>query len=130
MNYKQTVEFRAADGSANVYLLMAGLTLAALHGLEMDNSLDYASKTYVDINIFEDNSMDKLLETLPDSCMQSANALEHQKQEFLKYDIFTEDLLDNIIKQLRAFKDENLRSEVAEDEQKLVDLVQHNLHCG
>jgi glutamine synthetase len=30
---KQTVEFRCPDGSANVYLLMAGLTVAARHGL-------------------------------------------------------------------------------------------------
>ncbi len=129
-SYKQTVEFRAADGSANVYLLMAGLTLAALHGLEMDNALDFAAKTYVDINIFEDNSRDLDLKTLPDSCSQSSKALKKQKPEFLKYGIFTEDLLDNIIKNLAAFKDEELRVEAAKDEQKLIDLVLFNLHCG
>ena len=124
------MEFRAADGSANVYLLMAGLTLAALHGLEMDNALDFAAKTYVDINIFEDNSRDLDLKTLPDSCSQSSKALKKQKPEFLKYGIFTEDLLDNIIKNLAALKDEELRVEAAKDEQKLIDLVLFNLHCG
>ncbi len=129
-SFKQTVEFRAADGSANVYLLMAGLTVAALHGLEMDNALDIAEHTYVDINIFDDDSMDHKLKTLPDSCQQSAIALKKQKSIFLNYGIFTEDLLDNIIEHLDAFKDENLRAEVANDEQKLIDLVDFHIHCG
>jgi len=129
-SYKQTVEFRAADGSANVYLLMAGLTLAAQHGLEMDNALEIAKNSYVDINIFDDDSMDHKLKTLPESCQQSAIALKSQKSEFLKYGIFTEDLLDNIIDTLEAFKDNNLRAEVASDEQKLIDLVDFHIHCG
>jgi len=32
---RQTVEFRCPDGSANIYLLLAGLAVAARHGLEM-----------------------------------------------------------------------------------------------
>lgn len=129
-SYKQTIEFRASDGSANVYLLMAGLTRAALHGLEMDNALEIAKNNYVDINIFDDHSMNDKLKTLPDSCHYSALALKEQKTEFLKYNIFTEDLLDNIIENLQAFKDENLREEVAKDEQALMDLVQRHIHCG
>ncbi len=41
---KQTVEFRAPDGSADIYLLMAGLTVAAQHGLEMEDGLAFAEK--------------------------------------------------------------------------------------
>ncbi len=129
-SYKQTVEYRAADGSANVYHLLAGLTLSALHGLTMDGALDYAKKTYVDINIFDNDSISEKLETLPESCYQSAKALKKQKLEFLKYNIFTEDLIDNIIEQLSSFDDENLRQEVENNENKLIELVQNNIHCG
>jgi len=34
---KQTIEFRCPDGSAEIYLLLAGLTVAARHGLETDD---------------------------------------------------------------------------------------------
>ena len=39
---KQTVEFRCPDGSADIHLLLAGLAVAARHGLEMENALNYA----------------------------------------------------------------------------------------
>ena len=129
-SYKQTVEYRAADGSANVYHLMAGLTAAALHGLTMDKALEYAKETYVDINIFDNEAVSNKLKTLPESCVQSAKALNTQKTEFLKHNIFTEDLLDNIIENLTAFDDENLREEVSKNEQKLIDLVNANINCG
>jgi glutamine synthetase len=129
-SYKQTVEYRAGDGSANVYLLIAGLCYAALHGMEMDNAIEYAKQTYVDINIFDDESVLARLKTLPDSCHLSAIELESKKQQMLKYNIFTEDLLNNIIKKLMAFDDKNLRSEVEGDEQKLIALVNQHIHCG
>ena len=36
VNLKQTVEFRCPDGSADIYLLLAGLAVAARHGFEME----------------------------------------------------------------------------------------------
>ncbi|MFC1934638.1 glutamine synthetase beta-grasp domain-containing protein, partial [Chloroflexota bacterium] len=48
----QTVEFRCPDGSANIHLLLAGLAVAARHGLEMEGALELANKRYVDVNIF------------------------------------------------------------------------------
>jgi glutamine synthetase len=129
-SFKQTVEYRAADGSANVYLLMAGLAFAALHGLQMGNALDMAQKKYVDINIFDDTKKAAQLDTLPDSCVASAQALELQKELLLKYNLFTPDLLDNIIRKLKSYNDLNLRKEIAGDEQKLKALVDKNIHCG
>ncbi|MCK4276879.1 MAG: glutamine synthetase, partial [Phycisphaerae bacterium] len=49
---KQTLEFRCPDGSANIHLLLAGLCVAARHGLEMPDALALADKLYVDVNIF------------------------------------------------------------------------------
>lgn len=51
---KQTVEFRCPDGSADVYLLIAGLAVAVRHGFEMKDALQYAKERYVDVNIFDD----------------------------------------------------------------------------
>ena len=57
---RQTVEFRCPDGSADIYLLLAGLTVAARHGLKMKDALDYAERTYVDINIFDEKNKQKV----------------------------------------------------------------------
>ncbi len=129
-SFKQTVEYRAADGSANIYLLLAGLTASALHGLEMNDALKIAEKTYVDINIFDDEKVEKSLTTLPDSCVASSMALSKQKALFLNHAIFTEDLLDQIIQSLAEFKDENIREEVKTDKEKLSRLVKDFLYCG
>ena len=42
---KQTVEFRCPDGSADVYLLIAGLAVPVRHGFEMKDALQYANTT-------------------------------------------------------------------------------------
>jgi glutamine synthetase len=129
---KQTVEFRCPDGSADIYLLLAGLTVAARHGLEMENALAYADKTYVDVNIFEEKYQDKAdsLDQLPVSCWNSANALEAQKDIFMKYGVFDERTVNGIIANLKAFKDENLREEIGNDEEKILELVDRFFHCG
>ncbi|MBO5656437.1 MAG: glutamine synthetase, partial [Rikenellaceae bacterium] len=73
---KQTVEFRCPDGSADVYLLLAGLVTAARHGFEMENPVAYAEERYVGVNIFheEHKAIAERLDHLPDSCVVSADA--------------------------------------------------------
>ncbi len=129
---KQTVEFRAPDGSADIYLLMAGLTVAAHHGLTMENALDFAKKTYVDVNIFDEEHKGKQaeLEQLPASCVESAHALEKQLTFYTKNGVFSEKILNFIIKSLRAFNDQNLRQEIGKDEEKILKLVSKYFHCG
>ncbi len=55
---KQTFEWRASDGCADMYLLMAALCAAARHGFEMPNALEVAEKTYVGlgVNIHDDKN--------------------------------------------------------------------------
>ena len=48
---KQTVEMRSPDGSADLYQLLAGLAVACRHGFEIENALELAEKTYVNVNI-------------------------------------------------------------------------------
>ncbi|MBZ0242893.1 MAG: glutamine synthetase family protein [Bacteroidales bacterium] len=128
----QTVEFRAPDASADIYLLMAGLTVAAQHGLQMDNALAFAEKTYVDVNIFDDahKAKQEQLEQLPKSCVESAAALEKHIEFYKKNNVFPDNILQFIIKTLRANKDENLRQEIGNDEEKILKLVSKYFHCG
>ncbi|MDP2235050.1 MAG: glutamine synthetase family protein [Bacteroidales bacterium] len=129
---KQTVEFRAPDGSADIYLLMAGLTVAARHGFEMENALAFAEKTYVDVNIFEEANKKRQaeLQKLPASCVESAEALILHKEIYQKYNIFPESILNFIVAHLKKFDDRNLRAELGNDEKKILDLVSQYFHCG
>jgi glutamine synthetase len=129
---KQTVEFRCPDGSADIYLLLAGLTVAARYGLESDDSLEFANKTYVDVNIFDDEHKNKAdeLNKLPVSCYESAHELEKQKAIYLKYDVFNEMTIQGIEKNLLSFNDANIRTEIGNDEERILALVDRFFHCG
>lgn len=129
---RQTIEFRSPDGSADVYLLMAGLTVATRHGLEMKNALRLAEETYVDVDIFRENNHEKVkkLKHLPSSCWESADSLQQQKDYYLKYDVFTEGTLDGIIKYLKGFNDRNLRGEIQGKPEKIMELVRNFFNCG
>ena len=61
---------RSPDGSADLYQLIAGLAVACRHGFEIENALEIAEKTYVNVNIHKKENEDKLkqLAQLPDSC--------------------------------------------------------------
>jgi glutamine synthetase len=131
-NSRQTVEFRCPDGSADIYLLLAGLTVAARHGLEMKDALQFADERYVDINIFEEKHKTRVsrLDQLPDSCWHSADCLEKQRTMYEKYDVFPAQIIDGIIKKLRSYNDENLRLSTRENEKEILKLVNSYLHCG
>jgi len=127
---KQTVEYRASDGSADIYTLMASLAVAARHGLEKKDALKYANETYVDVDIFKDSSKAENLGQLPASCMESADYLEKQKDILLKYDVFSEGILNGIIKYHRQFNDKKLRKEMENKPEEVMKLVEQYFHCG
>ncbi|OYT16761.1 MAG: glutamine synthetase, partial [Bacteroidetes bacterium 4572_77] len=127
---KQTVEFRCPDGSADIYLLLAGLTVAARLGLEEKDSLKYAEETYVDVNIFDDEHKDKAnsLAQLPVSCWDSAHELDKQRAAYLQYGVFTEMTINGIIDQLKSYNDEHIREEIGKDEERILALVDRFYH--
>ncbi|MFO8053797.1 MAG: glutamine synthetase family protein [Bacteroidales bacterium] len=129
---KQTVEFRAPDGSADIYLLLAGLAVAARHGLQMKNALEYAQKTYVDVNIFEKEHKDKqkTLKGLPASCVESAERIKQDKEVYTQYGVFPDSMIDSIANSLKAFKDETLRKEIEYNHDKTMDIVRKYIHCA
>ncbi|MEI6898958.1 MAG: glutamine synthetase family protein [Bacteroidota bacterium] len=129
---RQTVEFRCPDGSADIYLLFAGLTVAARHGIEMEDALEFAKKRYVDINIFEDKHKKRVKELaqLPVSCWQSAEFLENHRHIYEEYDVFPPTIIDGIIRHLKSFKDQNLMENIRNNEKEILRLVNQYLHCG
>lgn len=129
---KQTVELRSADCSANIYQLLAGMIVAARTGFEMKNALKRAEELYVNVNIHQADQAEKLasLASLPDSCSASAKALEADRATFEAYDIFPPQMIDGIIKQLKQYGDKNLRSEIGQNRQEMLDLVNKYWHCG
>ncbi len=129
---RQTVEFRCPDGSADIYLLFAGLTVAARHGIEMQNALDFAEKTYVDVNIFEEKYQSRVneLQQLPFSCWESAEYLEKHRHIYEEHGIFPKQIIDGLIRHLKSFNDLELRDTIKQNEKELTKLVNSYLHCG
>ena len=129
---KQTVEMRSPDGSADVYQLIAGLAVACRHGFEMENALEVAEKTYVNVNIHQKENEAKLkdLTQLPDSCEASADYLERQRKVFEQHNVFSPAMIDGIIKRLRSYGDRTLRQEINGNQEEMLKLVNRYFHCG
>ena len=131
---KQTFEWRASDGCADLYLLMAALCAAARYGMENPDSLKVAEKTYVGlgVNIHDDKNkaVAEALEQLPDSCVRAAEELEKDRAIYTAKGVFSDNIIDYLIKYLRNFNDANLRAELGNDEEKIMKLVKENIHVG
>jgi len=129
---RQTVEFRAPDGSADLYLLMAGLVTAIQHGLEMENGLEYANSLYISGNLFarENKSFLEKLESLPASCWESAEKLGKQRKYYEEANVFPPGLIDTIIKRLKSYDDKNMSERLYGKHEELAGLVNKYLHCS
>lgn len=129
---KQTVEFRCPDGSADIYLLLAGLAVAARHGFEMEHAVQYARDRYVDVNIFDDKHSAVLdrLSRLPASCEESAAQLLQQREIYERHGVFSPRLIDGLARRLAGFGDADLRRQIGNDSGKILELVNKYFYCG
>ncbi len=127
---KQTIELRSPDGTADVYMLLAGIVISAAQGFLMPNALEIAEKLYVNVNIHQEDCRDKAkyLGHLPSSCVESAQALSNKRATFETNNIFPSGTIDHIIKTLMAFEDSDLREKLLKDSELLADLVKKNLN--
>ncbi len=128
----QTVEFRCPDGSANVYLLLAGLAVAARHGFEMSDAPEVADRLYVDVNIFskEHKKVQAKLPQLPDSCYESAQRLLEQRSIYEKDDVLPPGVIDEIGKTLQSYDDKGLSERFYGKGIEIRRLVNEYLHCS
>ena len=131
---KQTFEWRASDGCADLYLLMSALCAAARYGMEQPNALEVAEKTYVGlgVNIHDDKNkkVAESLEQLPDSCVRAAEELEKDHKIYTDKGVFSDSIIDYLISYLKAFNDSNLRAELGDNQEKIMALVKKNIHVG
>jgi glutamine synthetase len=129
---KQTVEIRSADGSANVYLLIAGLAVACRHGFEMADALEIAEKNYVDVDIHKPENAAKLngLKQLPTSCEESAKCLDAKRGLFEDKGVFPPRAIDGVISRLTSYNEAVIMAEAKNNPKKMEELVARFFHCG
>ena len=129
---KQTVEMCSPDGSADVYLLLAGLAVACRYGFERTDALEIAAKTYVNVNIHKEENAALLdsLSVLPDSCAASADCLAAQRAIYEDKGVFAPAMIDGLIASLQKFNDRTLRQDIGGDQAKILELVKTYFHCG
>ena len=125
---RQTFEFRVPDGSANIHLILAGLIVASLHGIEMPNALGMADQLYVEGNIFR-NIPAQQLQQLPASCVESGERLKSKREIFEKDGIFPSQLMNFTIESLTAFQDKNLSSDLMGNAEATRAIVLKYIHC-
>jgi len=124
----QTVELRSPDGSANVYLLLAGMTVAARHGLEHKKSINMAEELYVKEDISKNK--DLILPQLPASCHEAADILLSKRTIYEEYGVFPAGMIDGLARELKGYKDLNLSEKVYGDGNSLQRIVDEFFHCG
>lgn len=128
---KQTVEIRSADCSADVYLLIASLAVAVRRGFEMENALETAADTYVDVNIHRQENAEilKRLKQLPVNCAESADRLEEVRRVFEDKNVFSPDMIDGILTSLRSFDPKEIE-DAKKDPEKMDAMVRRYFYCG
>ncbi|MBN1151985.1 MAG: glutamine synthetase [Dehalococcoidia bacterium] len=127
----QTVEIRSPDGSAQAYLLLAGLAVAARHGLEMQDALDVAAKQYVDGNIFHEDhkAVRESLPHLPASCVQSGVKLLEQRGFYESEGVFPAAVIETTASRLSAHNDDGLVQRVTGNYEEMSRLIEKYLYC-
>ena len=129
---KQTFEWRASDGFADTYLLLAALCCAARHGFEMPDALEVAEKTYVGlgVNIHDEKNrqVQEALEQLPGCCVEAAQELEKDRAIYTSEGVFSDNIVDYLVKYLTDFNDTTLRASLSAE--GLLDLVEKNIDKG
>ena len=128
---KQTFEIRSADGSADIYMLLAGLAVAVRHGFEMSDPLATAEKYYVDVDIHKPENAARLaaLPTLPANCHASADCLDAAADVFMAEGVFSPSMLAGEAARLRSYDEKRTAGALA-DSELMLDIVKEHFHCG
>jgi len=123
----RTFEFRAPDPSANTYLLLAGIALAAEYGLR--NS-EKAVKIAENLNIEKTVKRSSGYKFLPLSCSESAKSLKRDRNHYQADGVFPKRVIDGIMSKLESYKDRELWKELADKPEKIEELLLKYFHSG
>jgi glutamine synthetase len=127
----QTVEFRCPDGSAHFHLLLAGLAVAARHGLEMPGGAELAEKLHVKGNVFsqENRAVQAKLPKLPSSCHESADCLLRDREVYEADGVFSPVVIEGQAARLKGYNDKDLSERLFGKEEEVKRLVREHLYC-
>jgi len=126
-NHVRTFEFRAPDPSANTYLLLAGIALAVEYGLKNPKK---AMKIAEDLNAEKIVKRNRRYKVLPLSCSESAKSLKRDRSYYEADGVFPKRVTDGIISKLESFKDRSLQKKMANNPEKIEELLLQYLNYG
>jgi glutamine synthetase len=107
---QQTVELRSPDGSAIIYLLLAGITMAAEWGLGHQESEQIANNLHATTATFLNERLVNKLSPLPTSCVDSSRVLQQKRHYYEREGIFPASIVEYMVESLQAEKDEDLKA--------------------
>ena len=132
--FRQTIEYRGSDGSANPYLLSAALIVGFMKGLSDHEAVKKSDDYYCSGNLFlteqQMKSEEKQFDHLPMSCRESAEVLENFRQDFEANQIFPKSIINHTILKLRSYNDKDLSENFKTygENQDLQDLIDEYLN--
>jgi len=118
------------DGSANIYLLLAGIAVAVEYGLTNEGSFKLAEDLYVDALGEKKRKTLNRSKMLPQSCYKSAKYLEKDRRYYEKGNVFPKQVIDSVLRKLYAYNDKRLKETLMNDIDKTNELIEQYLHFG
>jgi glutamine synthetase len=110
---RQTVEIRTPDGSANIHLLLAGITKSADWAFSnQPQALELTEKHHVQGNIHGNPDYADLAE-IATSCFRSAEDMMEQKELYTCDGLFPEYVIESVCKMLKTENDIDLNKFIA-----------------
>jgi glutamine synthetase len=128
------VELRSPDGSAQVHLLLAGMTMAAVRGFRDPDAPGARRRTCTSIGDINANPVQRnRLPQLPPSCMDSAVELESERGIYESGGVFPACMIDWVAESLRTQNDTGMHTwlaglEPAEREVEVRRILHKDLH--
>lgn len=128
--FRQTIEYRGSDGSANPYLFSAALIVGFMKGLLDTEAMHKSDRYFCGENLFLEEEAENSYKKLPGSCYEAADALEKLRSYFEDDHIFPKSNIDHIIRNLRAFNDKGLSENFRTygENQEMLSLIDEYLH--
>lgn len=124
---RETFEYRAPDAFANAHMLLAGLAIAAEHGIDnSEETVRIAKELHVD----DAGDRSRKLQDLPLSCAESAANLRRQRHFYEANGTFPRKLIDNVLSRLEAYGDKNLSKALSAKPEMFETLVTQYMHYG
>jgi len=126
-NCRRTFEYRSPDSSANIYLLLAGIALAAEYGLKNPKEVTRIAE---ELNIDENVDLNKEYVSLPLSCVEAAHNLKRDRKHYEADRVFPRKVIDQTIGRLESFKDRKFRENLINNQKKIDSLTAKYLDYG